>query len=346
MADRETVRVLRDPATYACVAGVGTGAEVEVIETHMAWVFLVGPWAFKLKKSLHMDGADLRTLAARRRACTDEVRLNRRLAGRVYRDVVPLVRRPGGTLVLGGPRHEGPCPDTAPSDDTVVDWLVQMQRLPREAMLDARIEAGTVAIGHVRAAVRLLAAFYQSAVPVPLDPACYVTRLREQSQARTRAILTSGYDVPPPLVRHVHGALQKRLRSAAPVLRARAAAQRIVEAHGDLRPQHVCLTPDPVLIDGLEFERELRLLEPVRELTHLTLECAYLGAPWIGDVVFETYGDVTGDRPPPALLHLYAAHRAHHRAQIAVRHTRGPGYAQWRDQAMAYLRLACEHLEI
>ena len=65
----------------------------------------------------------------------------------------------------------------------------------------------------------------------------------------------------------------------------RAAQGRIVEGHGDLRPEHIFLDGTPRIIDCLEFDRDLRLLDPVDELAFLALECERLGAPWICEEV-------------------------------------------------------------
>ena len=54
-----TLRFLREPTTY----GVDI-ASVEVIETHLSWVFLAGQHAFKLKKPLHNPYLDFRRVAA------------------------------------------------------------------------------------------------------------------------------------------------------------------------------------------------------------------------------------------------------------------------------------------
>jgi len=42
--------------------------------------------------------------------------------------------------------------------------------------------------------------------------------------------------------------------------------RRIVAGHGDLRPEHVCLLAQLVVIDCLEFNREFRILDTVDEL--------------------------------------------------------------------------------
>ncbi len=119
LADK--VRFLRRPATYT-----PRPARITAIETHMAWVFLAGELAFKLKKPVRYHLLDYSTLGARRRACWQEVRLNRRLAPHVYLGVVPLVSTPGRELALDGP-------------GTPVDWLVRMRRLSVTDMLDRRI---------------------------------------------------------------------------------------------------------------------------------------------------------------------------------------------------------------
>ena len=56
----------------------------QVIETHMAFVFLTKTHAFKLKKPMHFGYFDHRSLAARARACRAELCLNRALAVDVY----------------------------------------------------------------------------------------------------------------------------------------------------------------------------------------------------------------------------------------------------------------------
>ena len=104
--------------------------EVVVRETHMSWVFLAGPRAYKLKKPVRFPYLDFSTLARREAACRAELKLNRRLAGDVYVDVIPLtaVRH---RLSLAG-------------SGAVVDWLVVMRRLDERCMLDHAIAAKCV----------------------------------------------------------------------------------------------------------------------------------------------------------------------------------------------------------
>src|SRR5262249_26377306 len=99
-------------------------------------------------------------------------------------------------------------------------------------------------------------------------------------------------------------------------------AGKIIEGHGDLRPEHICLENHPVIIDCLEFNRSLRLHDPVSELTFLNLECCRLGAPEIGRLILDTYLQQTGDDPPPELFHFYKTYHASVRAKVAIWHLR------------------------
>ena len=69
---------------------------VEVRETHISWVFLAGDRAYKLKKPLRLPFLDYGTVKRRRRMCDAELRLNRRLAPRVYLGVKAVVPTAGG----------------------------------------------------------------------------------------------------------------------------------------------------------------------------------------------------------------------------------------------------------
>ena len=321
----EKVEAMRDPARYP-----GGVRRIETIETHYAWVFLTDAHAYKLKKPMCVDRMDHRTLAARRASCVAELQLNRRLAPGVYEAVVALARDERGDVGVERPGEP-------------IEWLVKMRRLPRDAFLDRAIAAGTARRPAVRAAAAHLADFYRRAAPILVEPGAYVERIAGQVAANCAALLAADLGLPRPPVEQVEAAQRDFLAHHADLLAARAAAGRFVEGHGDLRPEHVYLGPPPCVIDCLEFDRDLRLLDPAEEIEYLALECEGLGARWIGDEFAEGYQAATGDSPPPPLRDFYRAHRAARRALIVGWHLRDPAYRDledWRTRAVAYLRLA------
>ena len=87
---------------FLAAPGTHGGAAVERIDTHASVVFLAGTRAWKLKRAVRYDYLDFSTAERRRAMCEAEVCVNRRTAPSLYRGVVAVVRRPDGSLALGG----------------------------------------------------------------------------------------------------------------------------------------------------------------------------------------------------------------------------------------------------
>jgi aminoglycoside phosphotransferase family enzyme len=326
----QKIAFLRRPASYP-----EAPPAVEAIETHMSWVFLTRERVYKLKKPVRYDFLDFGTVELRRRNCRREVRLNRRLAPGVYLGVVALVADTEGRLRLGGGASSG----------RVVDWLVEMRRLPAAAMLDRKIEDGTVTAAEIHGLGLLLGRFYQGLAPVAMSARSYRERFRHDIDVSYDELAAPAASMPRARVAAVRDALVELVDRHRELLDRRVRERRIVEAHGDLRPEHVCFETPPVVIDCLEFERTFRLLDPADELAYLALECERLGAAWIGPELFAAYAEVTEDRPDPALVTFYTAFRSYLRGRIAILHLKEPvDHRRWIARAERYLELAAAKL--
>lgn len=321
------VAFLSAPENYPGAVGA-----VEVVETHISYVFLTETHAYKLKKPVHTPALDLRTREARRRNALEELRLNRRLAPDVYLGVLPLTVGSSG-LELGGGGEP-------------VDWLVKMRRLPREGLLDELIRAGRVTMAEIDALVERLVGFYRSAPVVDVAAEEYVQWFVQRIDDTDQELTAHASLLPRAVVHDVHDRLRGFLRRDGELVGRRAAEHHVVEGHGDLRPEHVYLRDGIVVIDCLEFSRALRLVDPVDELAFLGLECERLGADDIGPRLVDGYGARCGDRPPARLVDFYAGVRAALRAKLAIWHVDDPSVrdpARWPEVATEYLRLAQDH---
>jgi aminoglycoside phosphotransferase family enzyme len=325
VSTRDKVAFLSSAAAYA-----QTVRTVEIKETHMSWVFLAGDRAYKLKKPVKYPFLDFSTLAAREADSREEVRLNGRLAPDVYLGVVPLTADADGTLALDG-------------TGATVDWLVMMRRLPDERMLDNAIAEGTATQDQIGRVADVLARFYRSIGPADVSPEDYVGQFARE-QAKNRALLEDeSFDLPRATVTTVLAKVEAVLADKPELLMDRARERRIVDGHGDLRPEHVCLNDPPVIIDCLEFNRAFRLVDPFDELAFLGLECEQLGAPWIGEILIDHCAQELGGRPPERLLAFYTAYRACLRARLSLAHLREPHPRtpeKWLPHAKAYLAIA------
>ncbi len=305
---------------------LGTGDEA--IETHFAWVFLAGDRAWKLRKPVRRDTMDYGTIEARRLDSEAEVRLNRRLAPHAYLGTRALTRDGHGRLAIGG-------------SGEVVDWLVEMRRLDRSRMLDAMLARGAARADDLRRVAILLARFYAAEPAAVTDGGALQARLRTQVEANHR-VLAMPEAATATAVRDAQFAFLDARRE---LLGARAAGGCVIEAHGDLRPEHVLLDDPPAVIDCLEFDRNLRVMDRAEELAFLELECDRLGAPQAGRLIARECLARLGDHVPDALACFYRGHRAATRAKLCVWRASEPDGGpppHWQAIARSYLATALD----
>lgn len=321
----DKVRFLNSPDAYP-----HRPRSVRVEETHMSYVFLAGPRVFKLKKPVRYPFLDFSTLKARAHFVAEEVRLNRRLAPDVYLGATALSVDAAGRLKLG-------------ADGRVVDWLVTMRRLPANRMMDRLIRRGAATPAMVEALAELLSDFFAAAPPERLEPADYAARYLGE-HAETAAVLRDpALGLDGPRVEAILSRFEDMFGAVRPQIEARVRDGRVVEGHGDLRPEHVCLTDPIAIIDCLEFNRALRLVDPFEELAYLGLECARFGADWVFPLLERRCAERLGDAPPPSLIAFYWSYRALLRARLSLVHLREPHPRtprKWRPLAWRYIGLA------
>jgi len=143
-------------------------------------------------------------------------------------------------------------------------------------MLDQRIERGTVAPADIERLAATLGRFYTAAERAPVEGPAYRRSIIGDIASKCASIEQPRYGVSSADIRAAVTRQERWLVRHGRVLEAR--GSRVVDAHGDLRPEHICLDePAPVVIDCLEFSRALRLLDPLSELSFLALECRRLG---------------------------------------------------------------------
>jgi len=319
------VAFLKQPQTYP-----DHPPRVDTIETHMSWVFLTPHHAFKLKKPVRYDYLDFSTLAARRINCDEEARLNRRLAPGVYLGVVALTIDAQGEVQIDG-------------QGEIADWLVKMRRLPAERMLDYLIRQQALEPAELHGVSERLAYFYRECPALKIGGDEYRHQNARNVRVNRDALADPAYGLPAALVEAVHDKQNEFLQRAPDLFQRRAEEGRIIEGHGDLRPEHVCLESPPVIFDRLEFNRAFRIIDAADELAFLAMECERLGAPQVEQELFGVYRRITGDYPPPSLVYFYKSHRACVHARLAIWHVHDAAKSAWPHwQAIAgeYLRLA------
>jgi aminoglycoside phosphotransferase family enzyme len=311
-------------------------SSVEVIETHMSLLFLAGDRAYKLKKPVRFPYLDFSTLQARERNCREEVRLNRRLAANIYLGVIRLVLTAERRLALGG-------------EGETVDWLVEMRRLPQKYMLDQLLKGEGLGEKRLNALCDTLGDFYRRAARSTITAQDYAARFFREQEINRDILTRRDFALDHGRVPILLNRLERRLVADCQLLKERVLNGFVVEGHGDLRPEHICLSDPVVIFDCLEFNSDLRQVDPFDELAFLGMECAKLGAPALGPRLIEKMAQRLGQEAPKQLVFLYAAWRAVLRSRLALAHLLDPtprDPQKWEPLATQYLDLAEQALAV
>ena len=305
------------PETYP-----GRPGPVEVRETHISWVFLTGDRAYKLKKPVRLPFLDYGTVERRHEMCDEEIRLNRRLAPRVYLGVKAIVPAAGGVALA--PAH----------DPRAIDYVVEMRRFDESHTLGARVARGGVPYPALVAAGRRLAQFHAD-IPA-LDGAYATTALEQALDENAETLLELAPDAgfarrAAALSRFTAAFIGARRGE----LEARAAAGHVRDGHGDLRAEHVLLEHGVEIVDCLEFDPALRVTDVGCDLAFLTMDLEALGSPFAARTVLDSYREAGGDPGDDGLVSFFGTYRALVRAKVALVRS---GQAEDRDRRVADAR--------
>ena len=301
------LRALLSPRAYPHPA-----ERVELVETHASWVLLAGERAYKVKKPVDFGFLDFSTLAARRRFCEEEVRLNRRLAPGLYLGVVAICGSEDAPMVGG--------------DGPALEYAVAMRRFDEQARLDRVAARGGLERRHVDRLARDIARFHASAPTVgggePWGSASEVMTHALDNFRATRDGGAAAGLLTPELLRRLD-ALERWTRAEharlAPTIEDRRAGGFVRECHGDLHLANMALIDDIVVpFDAREFSPGLRWTDVMAEVAFTVMDLHRLGQAGAARRFLNGWLEHSGDYAGLAVLPFYLAYRAMVRAKVAA----------------------------
>ncbi len=282
---------------------------VELRQTHISYVFLAGEYVYKVKKPVRFTFLDYSTLEKRYRFCQEEVRLNRRLAPKVYLGVGPLIEREGEFFVGEGA--------VSPGQWRIVEYAVKMRRLPEERMLDRLVAEGQVERAAMEVLAQKLFSFHLASAadraPLYGTPEVIWQALFNNFQETEPFV---GQTLSPKTFNFLEEYSCRFLAEHRQLFYARIQAERVREGHGDLRSEHICLADEPVIFDCIEFSERLRYCDVASEIAFLAMDLDFLGVPALSQELVQAYQSLAEDEDFFLLLPFYQCYRAYVRGKV------------------------------
>lgn len=279
----------------------------QVIETHISWVLLTGPYVYKMKKPVNFGFLDFTELSARQHFCHEELRLNQRLTQDLYLEVLPVT----GTVeqpTLGG-------------SGEAIEYVLKMRQFPQEGLLSTLQANGELTTAQIDELATQIADFHLNAPRVPVDhplgtPEAVMAPVTQNFE-QIRPFLTEKADLTQ--LQALQGWADASFERLKPLLDQRKTDGFIRECHGDIHLGNATLIDGKVVIfDCIEFNEPFRMTDVYADIGFLAMDLEDRGMKAHSRRLITQYLEKTGDYAGLELLNFYKAYRALVRAKVAL----------------------------
>ena len=289
---------LADPVTHG-------NTPVQRIDTHAASVFLAGARALKIKRAVRFPFLDYSTLAKRKSACEEEIKINRSFAPEIYLRAIPITRGKDETLSIDG--YGEP-----------IEWAVEMVRFDERLTIDHIAEAGPLLPNLVLTIADVIAASHAIAPRAATDP--WIGSIPSIITGNTEAFRSVAS-----FASHETDALDRASQSAfsrvRKLLEQRGQSGLVRRCHGDLHLANIVLIEDkPVLFDAIEFDPLIASVDVLYDLAFVIMDFVHYGRITAANIILNRYLAITSDDNLDALasLPLFMSMRAAIRANVLL----------------------------
>jgi aminoglycoside phosphotransferase family enzyme len=296
----QLIQAMLDPAFYP-----HHPKKVELIQTHISYIFLTGEVVYKVKKPVNFGFLDFTTLEKRRHFCEEEIRLNKRFSPEVYIKAIP-ISHVGNAFRVG-------------DDSRVVEYAVTMRRINEDHMLYRLLEAGKVKSEDMERIGRHLAKVY-AAIPSDEKAKAFgsldvisiniVENFEQTRKYISGPVSSEAFET----IESWSLSFMKKKRA---FFEQRVAQGYIKDCHGDLHLQHICLEGEKIYIfDCIEFNERFRFGDVASDVAFLAMDLDFNGYPDLARIFVLAYTEASGDTTLAKVLPFYKVYRAYVRAKV------------------------------
>lgn len=327
------VAALMEPAAYPQPT-----SRVELIQTHISWVFLTDNFAYKMKKPVDLGFLNFTTLRRRHHYLHEELILNRRLCPEIYLAVLPIVVHKAGVRV-GGKGH-------------AQEYILKMVRMPQERMMDEVADRGELNREIMDRIIQRLVPFYEQAATGPridkFGEPTIISYNHEENFSRTAALV--GQLLSRELFEEIQSFARSFLARQRPLFLKRIREGRIRDCHGDLHMKNICLADGIHIFDCIEFNPRFRYGDVAADIDFLAMDLDFHGLRELSRYFVERLADAARDPELLVVLDFYKCYRAYVRGKINAFAAQDPELSpeqreQARKVAQAYFSLAGRYAE-
>jgi uncharacterized protein len=327
---KQAVDALLTPQAYPQNPG-----NIELIQTHISFVFLTKKHVYKVKKAVNFGFLDFSTLDKRRMFCLKELELNRRLCPEIYLEVVPINK--SDAIKIGG-RGE------------TIEYALKMLRLPQERIMTVLLKEDKVDKKTIDEIAEKVAQFHSKAETnggidkfgsLKIVKTNWDENFSQTTKYINEIISQSDYQL-------IQNKINNFMTQKTLLFESRIVDKRIRDCHGDLHSGNIFVIDRICIFDAIEFNDRFRYSDVAADVAFLAMDLDYQNRTDLADYFIERYLFYSKDETLPQMLSFYKCYRAYVRGKVISFRLDDPNIsaqekASATKEAHAYFKLAAEY---
>jgi aminoglycoside phosphotransferase family enzyme len=298
LVQKQVVDALMKPEAYDEDPG-----SIELVQTHISFVFLTKRFVYKVKKAVDFGFLDFTTLEKRRFFCEKELELNRRLCGDMYLEVVPINKADAIKIKGAG---------------ETVEYAVKMKRMPQEKMMSKLLEKNKVDDRLVDRIAKIIAEFHSKAETnrrinefgsLPVIETNWKENYDQTKEVIGKTISKEDFEL-------IRNRVNNFMRKNASVFEKRVKKDRVRDCHGDIHSGNIFVIDGIYIFDAIEFNERFRYSDVASDIAFLAMDLDYKERTDLSDFLIKRYVEYSGDQELTRLLPFYKCYRAYVRGKV------------------------------
>ena len=277
--------------------------KIELIQTHISFVFVTDYFVYKMKKAVNFGFLDFSTLEKRRFFCNKELELNKRLCSDVYLEVLP-INKSNDIKILG-------------SGETI-EYILKMKRLPQEKIMTKLLKEDKVDNDTIEKLAKIISTFHSNAETnkeINLYGSVKIIRTNwDENFAQTQKYVNQ--TITAEQFQNIQSKVNGFIDNQQKLFETRIEDGKIKDCHGDMHSGNIFLTNPICIFDAIEFNDRFRYSDVASDVAFLSMDLEFQNKPRLSDYLIKHYIAFSKDKSLSSVLPFYKCYRAYVRGKV------------------------------
>jgi len=327
---RQVVEALLTPRAYPVDPG-----KIELIQTHISFVFLTENFVYKVKKAVNFGFLDFSTLEKRRSFCEKELELNRRLCPEIYLEVVSINK--SDIIKIKGTGE-------------AVEYALKMKRLPQEKIMTVLLKENKVnnkTIGEIAKKIAQFHSKVQTSNEINAYGSLKIIKTNwDENFSQTQKYVNK--TIPADNYQFIQSRVNIFMEKNRSLFENRITTGKIRDCHGDLHSGNIFITDKICIFDAIEFNDRFRYSDVASDVAFLAMDLDFQQRPDLSGYFIERYMAYSKDLQLTQVLAFYKCYRAYVRGKVISFKLDDPQVSSMEKaaaikEAQAYFKLAADY---